>query len=127
MSVMRSWPAVAALLAALAAGSAAAHHSFAAEFLEDQTGDIEGKVTEVWFKNPHVRYYVEVETEDGGTETWDVRGTSPTILVRRGWTQKTIQEGDRIKVHGHLGRDGRKLMSIIRIELADGTVLGQEY
>jgi len=47
--------------------------------------------------------------------------------VRKGWTPKTIQEGDRIKVHGHLGRDGRKLMSIISIELADGTKLGLEY
>ena len=109
-----------------AAVAARAHHSFAAEFLDDQTGTIEGVVTEVWFKNPHVRYYVEIETEDGNV-TWDIRGQSPTSLVRDGWTPKTIQEGDRIKVHGHLGRDGRKLMSIISIELADGTTLGLEY
>ena len=109
-----------------AAVAARAHHSFAAEFLDDQTGTIEGVVTEVWFKNPHVRYYVEIETEDGKV-TWDIRGQSPTSLVRDGWTPKTIQEGDRIKVHGHLGRDGRKLMSIISIELADGTTLGLEY
>jgi hypothetical protein len=113
---------------ALSAGAAAlAHHSFAAEFLEDQTRTIEGVVTEVWFKNPHVRYYIDITTEDGATESWDVRGSSPTILVRRGWTPETIKEGDRIKVHGHLGRDGRKLMSWIYIELADGTRLGSEY
>lgn len=116
-----------AAIACLATIPALAHHSFAVEFLEDQTDTIEGTVTEVWFKNPHVRYYVEIDTGDGATETWDVRGSSPTILVRRGWTPKTIQEGDHIRVHGHLGRDGRKLMSIIRIELADGTILGQEY
>jgi hypothetical protein len=115
-----------AVTACLMAAAAQAHHSFAAEFLEDQTDTIEGTVTEVWFKNPHVRYYVEIET-DSGTETWDVRGSSPTSLVRKGWTPKTIQEGDLIKVHGHLGRDGRKLMSVISIELADGTFLGQEY
>ena len=45
----------------------------------------------------------------------------------RGWTPETIVEGDRIKVHGHLGRDGRKLMSWIYIELADGTRLGSDY
>lgn len=111
----------------VAAATAQAHHSFAAEFLDDQTGTIEGVVTEVWFRNPHVRYYLQIETEDGATETWDVRGQSPTSLVRDGWTPKTIQEGDQIKVHGHLGRDGRKLMSIISIELADGTTLGLEY
>ena len=112
---------------ALAAGAAAyAHHSFAAEFLEDQTRTIEGTVTEVWFKNPHVRY-IDITNDDGEPESWDVRGSSPTILVRRGWTPKTIQEGDRITVHGHLGRDGRKLMSWIYVELEDGTRLGSEY
>lgn len=124
MSLKRFLMVVASLLVGTAAQ---AHHSFAAEFLEDQTATFEGVVTEVWFKNPHVRYYIEIQTENGETETWDVRGLSPTSLVRRGWTPKTIQEGDRIKVHGHLGRDGRKLMSIISIELADGTKLGQEY
>ena len=116
------------VIMALAAGAAAyAHHSFAAEFLEDQTRTIEGTVTEVWFKNPHVRYYIDITNDDGESESWDVRGSSPTILVRRGWTPKTIQEGDRIKVHGHLGRDGRKLMSWIYVELEDGTRLGSEY
>jgi hypothetical protein len=114
-------------VAVMATAVAKAHHSFAAEFLEDQTDTIDGVVTEVWFRNPHVRYYVEIETEDGERETWDVRGLSPTSLVRRGWTPKTIQEGDHITVHGHLGRDGRKLMSIIWIELDDGTKLGQDY
>jgi hypothetical protein len=116
-----------AAVACLATAAAHAHHSFAAEFLGDQTTTIEGTVTEVWFKNPHVRYYIETIREDGEKEVWDVRGSSPTSLVRRGWTPKTIQEGDRVKVHGHLGRDGRKLISVIRIELADGTILGQEY
>ena len=113
---------------ALSTGAAAlAHHSFAAEFLEDQTQTIEGTVTEVWFKNPHVRYYVDITTQDGATESWDVRGSSPTILVRRGWTPETIKEGDVIKVHGHLGRDGRKLMQWIWVELEDGTRLGSSY
>ncbi|MGI9263083.1 MAG: DUF6152 family protein [Woeseiaceae bacterium] len=110
-----------------AAVTVRAHHSFAVEFLEDQTDTIEGIVTEVWFKNPHIRYYIDTQTDGGEMESWDVRGLSPTSLIRRGWTPKTIQEGDSIKVHGHLGRDGRKLMSIIWIELADGTKLGQEY
>jgi len=111
----------------LIANTIQAHHSFAAEFLEDKIGTIEGTVTEVWFKNPHVRYYMEVKTKADEIESWDIRADSPTLLVRMGWTRKTIQEGDRIKVLGHLGRDGRKLISIISIELADGTVLGKPY
>ena len=104
-----------------------AHHSFAAEFLGDQTKTIEGVVTEVWFRNPHVRYYVNVEDDNGETVSWDVRTSSPTILVRRGWNESTIREGDVVKVEGYLGRDGRKLLSLISIELPDGTMLGHSY
>ena len=124
---MQSLRIILALGALTACAAAVAHHSFAAEFLEDQTQTIEGTVTEVWFKNPHVRYYIDVQTEDGTVESWDVRGSSPTILVRRGWTPDTITEGDVIKVHGHLGRDDRKLMSWLYIELEDGTRLGSSY
>ena len=113
--------------ACLLAVAAQAHHSFAAEFLGDQTLTIEGTVDEVWFKNPHVRYYITIETDDGGTETWDVRTSSPTILVRRGWNRETITAGDRVTVEGYLGRDGRKLLSLIKIELSDGTVLNHSY
>ena len=116
-----------ALIACLVSAAAAAHHSFAAEFLGDQTLKIEGMVSEVWFKNPHVRYYVEVRNDDGDTETWDVRTSSPTILVRRGWNRETISEGDKVIVEGYLGRDGRKLLSLITIELPDGTVLHHSY
>ena len=111
----------------LLAAVAEAHHSFAAEFLGDQTLTIEGTVSEIWFKNPHVRYYIDIETDDGKTETWDVRTSSPTILVRRGWSRETITEGDRVTVEGYLGRDGRKLLSLIKIELPDGTVLNHSY
>ena len=111
----------------LLTATAVAHHSFAAEFLGDQTLTIEGQISEVWFKNPHVRYYIEIETEDGGSETWDVRTSSPTILVRRGWSRDTISVGDKVTVEGYLGRDGRKLLSLIKIELPDGTVLNHSY
>jgi len=114
-------------IACLFAAVAEAHHSFAAEFLGDQTLTIEGTVSEIWFKNPHVRYYIDIETDDGKTETWDVRTSSPTILVRRGWNRDTITEGDRVTVEGYLGRDDRKLLSLIKIELPDGTVLDHSY
>jgi hypothetical protein len=116
-----------AVIACLMSAVASAHHSFAAEFLGDQTLKIEGTVSEVWFKNPHVRYYIEIQNDDGETETWDVRTSSPTILVRRGWNRETISEGDKVIVEGYLGRDGRKLLSLIKIELPDGTVLHHSY
>jgi len=112
----------------LAIGSVArAHHSFAAEFLANEIATFNGIVTEVWFKNPHVRYYVDITKEDGSKESWDIRTSSPALLVRKGWTRDTIKEGDEITVTGFLGRDSRKILSVQTIELADGTILGQSY
>ena len=103
------------------------HHSFAVEFTAERTITIKGKVTEVWFRNPHVRYYVEVTNENNQIENWDVRTSSPSLLVRKGWTKKTILTGDNIIIKGHPGRDDRKLLSVISIELPDGSKLGQDY
>lgn len=107
--------------------SAHGHHSFAAEFTAEETATITGVVTEIWFRNPHVRYFIDVSSDDGEVARWDTRGSSPTLLVRKGWTKKTISVGDVVTIHGHLGRDDKHLLSIITVELADGTKIGQGY
>ena len=107
----------------LSSFSARAHHSYAAEFDSNNPQTIEGVVREVWFKNPHVRYYVTVTAEDGTETVWDARGLSPVKLVRQGWMKKTIQVGDRIKLYGHVGHTNKTIMSILDITLEDGTVL----
>ena len=100
-----------------------AHHSYAAEFDSNNPQTVEGVVREVWFKNPHVRYYVAVSDADGNETVWDARGLSPVKLVRQGWTKKTIKVGDRITLHGHVGHSNKTIMSIIEIILPDGQVL----
>lgn len=104
-------------------GHARAHHSYAAEFDSNNPQTVEGVVKEVWFKNPHIRYYVAVNDGEGKEVVWDARGLSPVKLVRQGWTKKTIKVGDRIKLHGHVGHTNKHIMSILEITLADGRVL----
>jgi len=103
--------------------SAYAHHSYAAEFDRDKPYTIEGVVTEVWFRSPHVRYYIKVTAADGKEVIWDTRGLTPVKLVRMGWKKDTIKVGDRIKMFGHRGRSNPALLSIITITLPDGRVL----
>ena len=121
MVILRTLPV--AFLAWCLAAAAHAHHSYAAEFDSDSPTTIEGVVKEVWFKNPHVRYYVSVVDQDGNETLWDTRGLSPVKLVRQGWTKKTIQVGDRIRLHGHVGHTNKTIMSILEITLEDGSVL----
>jgi hypothetical protein len=100
-----------------------AHHSYAAEFDRDSPMTIEGVVTEVWFKSPHVRYYVKVIDEDGNEVVWDTRGLTPVKLVREGWMKDTIKVGDKIKIFGHVGHSNKTIMSILDVTLPDGRVL----
>ena len=117
-----------ALLSALTIGTllthaAHSHHSCTAEFVADKTARLKGTITQVWFRNPHVRYLMVVENEDGEEETWDARGSPVVWLARKGWKKDTIKVGDEVEIYGYLGRDGIKMLSILDITLADGTVL----
>ena len=107
----------------LLASATYSHHSFTAEFVADKTAKLKGTITQVWFRNPHVRYLMVVENEDGEEETWDARGSPVVWLARKGWKKDTIKVGDTVEMYGFLGRDGNKMLSIINITLADGTVL----
>ena len=107
----------------LLAANAYAHHSYAAEFDRNAETTVEGVVTEVWFRNPHVRYYVSVTDADGNEVIWDARGLSQVKLVRQGWTRDTIKPGDKIRMHGHIGHTNKTIMSILDITLADGRIL----
>jgi len=116
------------ILFMLAAGmlipsAAGSHHSFTAEFVADKTATLKGTITQVWFRNPHVRYLMVVANEDGEEDTWDARGSPVVWLARKGWKKDTIEVGDVVEMYGFLGRDGIKMLSIMTITLADGTVL----
>jgi hypothetical protein len=113
-----------ALMSLLLLGDiASAHHSYAAEFDRDAPATIEGVVTEVWFKSPHVRYYILVTDDDGNEVIWDTRGLAPAKLVRAGWKKDTIKVGDQVTLFGHVGRANKTILSILDITLADGRVL----
>lgn len=115
------------LLVTLAGGqSVHAHHAFAADYEAGNEGVVEGVITEVIYKNPHARYYIEVEREDGGSEIWDLQTMNLMMLGRVGWTRDTLKVGDKIKVEGILGRDNTKRMSINVVTHEDGRVISPQ-
>lgn len=98
------------------------HHSFTAEFTAEKTIIIEGVIKEVWFRNPHVRYLLEVSNENEA-EIWDLRGSPVVWLARKGWRRDSIKIGDQISVSGFPGHGEKKLLSIIEVTLSDGSKL----
>lgn len=111
---------LAAPLALLLSHASHAHHAFAADYEEGNEGTLTGVVTEVVFKNPHARYYLEVTNEDGSKEIWDLETQNLMMLGRMGWYKDTIKVGDTITVDGVFGRNDTKRMSLIVATLADG-------
>ena len=111
--------------AALIAAPAFGHHSFSAEFTDDVVDTIEGEVTEVLWRNPHVRYEVAVTDADGETVIWELQTNATTGLTRTGWYRDSIAVGDHIVVEGARARDNSPKLYINYVELDDGTVLAQ--
>lgn len=101
-----------------------AHHSFSAEFDPSTNAELTGVVSEVRYANPHVRYRIDVNTEDGSQETWELQTSSVTSLREQGWTRGTLEMGDRVTVSGQLGRNGAKKLFVRGGTLADGTPFG---
>ncbi len=99
-----------------------AHHSFFAEF-SSEWGEIEGQVTEVFYKNPHAHFYIKVINEAGEEEIWDAHAQNLRIMTRVGWKVNTVQVGERLRVRGNLGRDGHRKIAVIEAILSDGTVI----
>src|SRR5262245_9712381 len=76
-----------------------AHHSQSEYDLRSKV-DIEGAVTKVEWKSPHVWVYVDVTNDKGETVNWSFELPSPVTLMRRGWTRDSLKPGEHIKVSG---------------------------
>jgi len=107
-------------VAALATPRAGAHHSFAAEFSYDQRGTITGEVVEVHFVNPHARYFIALEDENGNEILWDAQTRSPNALFAIGWNKDTIRVGERVTIEGNFGRDKARKIWILEVRKASG-------
>ncbi len=115
--------AAAGLCLLLTAGSARAHHAFAAEFDANQPISLSGKVARVEWINPHSWIHIDVENDDGSVDRWMIEGGNPTALLRRGFTKASLPVGTEIMVEGYRAKgnpfrangrdltfpDGRKL------------------
>jgi len=108
-----------ALASLVLAAPAYTHHSFPAEFDRSRSGELTGTIVEVWYKNPHARYRMEVKADDGSVVEWDIQTTSVTSLRRSGWKPDTLQVGDSVRVSGDLGHGETKKL-FMRKMVKDG-------
>ena len=109
-----------ALGALLAAVPVWAHHSFAAEFDLQKPVTLRGKVTQMEWINPHAWIHIDVVGPDGKVVSWMVEGGTPNILLRRGFTKKSLEAGTEIVVEGYQAKNGENRANGSNITFKDG-------
>jgi len=97
-----------------------AHHSFAAEFDINKPLKLTGTVTSMEWINPHSWIHIDVKGPDGKVTNWMVEGGSPNILLRRGFTKKSLEPGTVVVVDGYQAKSGEARMNGANITFSDG-------
>ena len=98
--------------------SIAAHHSFAATYLEDQVIAIEGDLVDVVYRNPHSFIHVMAPDSAKRMRLWAVEASNRGQLRLQGVVEGTLKPGDHLVITGSPGRDAGtwrlRLRSIVR-------------
>jgi hypothetical protein len=84
-----------------------AHHAIPAKFDPARTSTLNGLVTLVDWRNPHVHVLVNVR-EGQQIVSWAVELESTLDLERSGWNRDALKPGDAVTVQGILARDGSR-------------------
>ncbi len=96
--------------------AAFSHHSSAPFYDRSQVVEVEGVITEVLWRNPHILF----KLEDDNSQEWDIETTSVSVLRRWGLDANVISAGTRVRVAGGPGRLSDYAMWVTNILLPNG-------
>jgi hypothetical protein len=101
------------------AGPAAAHHTFAMFDLKKVT-TLTGTLKDFQWTNPHVWVEIVVPGRNGKAAQWAIEGSSPSVLIRKGWKHGAIQPGQQVTVTIHPLKSGQKGGSLLTLTPVGG-------
>ena len=99
------------------------HHAFQAEYDDKRPVHLQGKVTEMEWINPHSWIHVDVVGPDGKVTNWMVECGSPNIMIRRGFTKRSLEAGTEISVKGYQAKNGDNKANGSSVTFKDGKKL----
>ena len=96
------------------------HHAFQAEYDDRKPVHLVGKVTEMEWINPHSWIHIEVVGADGKVTNWMVECGSPNIMLRRGFTKRSLEPGTELIVDGYQAKSGETKANGGSVTFKDG-------
>ncbi len=103
----------------LASFGVAAHHSRATFFDMSRMIELEGEITRVQWRHPHVRYWIQADAAYGGA-VWEMETTPPSLLERHGIGPDVLTAGTRVRVAGPPSKVAENVMEVSHVLLPDG-------
>lgn len=97
-----------------------AHHGRGAAFDMKKEMTLRGTVSEVIWRNPHVRIAVDVKGQDGKITTWTFENSGTTNLAQAGYNRNTLKIGQEVTAVFNPGSQGAPIGVIIKFITADG-------
>ena len=111
---------VAGLAIYLAAVPVWAHHAFQAEYDDKKPVHLVGKVTQMEWINPHSWIHLDVAGPDGKVTSWMVECGSPNIMLRRGFTKRSLEVGTVLEIQGYMAKSGENKANGSSVTFQDG-------
>ena len=99
-----------------------AHHAFSAEYDSTRPVELHGTITKVELTNPHIWITIEVQADDGTTETWEIEAGASNGLYRRGFTRDSLPIGTEVTIRGYRTKSGSLRANGGSVTVSDGTV-----
>ena len=116
----RSFQSIAILVALILSTHAAAHHAFSG-FDTDNLRSIEGEVTGIYWRNPHVMVMIERVLVNGDRETWEAEGGALNSIQRAGVNRDVVAIGDSVTLFGAISLREENSMAVYTMTLSDGS------
>jgi len=113
-----------ALVLALLATSVSldAHHGATNVYDFSKPVVLKGTITKFEWQNPHNQIYFDV-TDEKGVSHWIAATEPPQVMLERGWTRRSLKEGDEVTVYVFAAKNGAKVGNLQKIVLPDGKEL----
>jgi len=86
--------------------AAVAHHSVGGNYDSSNTIELEGEITDIFWRNPHVGFTLAASDDSGRVVEWELSTHSLSIMRRMDVREPFVAVGDHVKAAGWPARRG---------------------